>query len=269
MDLNDRSDLKSLVENELQSLGYRKSDIKMSRGTSIGDNYLAVITLIDINTSNKEGKPLKLHWIAKSAHQNKQFREHVRIDLVFSREIYIYTEVLPAFEQLQLKNALSQPFKCYPHFITSSMEHMHETVVMENLKANGFIMRNRTEPLDYFHTKYVLTNYAKFHALSFALRDQDPGKFEEIADGLKSNFFDGSNREAMQTTMSSNCARAAKGFGEKDEEELKLLRYLEEHAYDVLLYTCNGDEAREHGVVLHGDSWINNMLFKYDVSYLI
>lgn len=268
MELNDKNSyLRSLVERELKSLGYRSNTIKMSRGTSVGDNYLAVITLVDINANTPEGEPIKLHWIAKSAHQNKQFREHVKLYFVYSREIYIYTEVLPAFEQLQKRNTISQPFKDYPRFITSSMEEMHETVVMENLKAKGYIMKSRREPLDYTHIKYVITHYAKFHALSFALRDQHPEKFEEIAKNTQTNFFDGTNRESMQEAMSTTCTRAIKCFTDDNEKELKLLRYLEEYSYDVLEYSCKGSKAGKYGVIIHGDSWINNMLFRYEVRF--
>lgn len=268
MEMNETSEyLKSLVEKELKSRGYQDSTIKMSRGTSVGDNYLAVITLIDINTETADGKPVKLHWIAKTAHQNKLFREHVKIYFVYSREILMYTMVLPTFDELQKKNPPSEPFKHYPRFITSSMEEMNETVIMENLKAKGYVMKNRREPLDYAHTRYVLTHYAKFHALSFALRDQDPKKFKEIEDSLQGHFFNGSNREAMQTSLAATCVRAFKCFTEENSEELKLLRYLEENAYDVLEYSCGGSSVGKEAVVIHGDSWINNMLFKYEVSH--
>lgn len=268
MELNDaNSHLRRMVEEELKSLGYRNNIIKMSRGTSVGDNYLAVITLVDINANTPEGEPTKLHWIAKCAHQNKQFRQNIKVYAVYSREIYMYTEVLPAFEQLQKINAVSEPFKEYPHFITSTMEEMHETIIMENLKAKGYIMKNRREPLDYTHTKYVITHYAKYHALSFALRDQHPEKFEEIAKITQTSFFDDSSREAMEVTMNSTCTRAIKAFTEDDQKELELLRYLEKYCYDVLEYSCRGSEAGQHGVIIHGDSWINNMLFRYEVRF--
>lgn len=265
MELNDH--LKALVEKELQLLGYRNNSIKMSRGTSVGDNYLAVITLIDINAIDAECKPAKLHWIAKTAHQSKQFREYVKLEFVYNREVYMYREILPTFEKLQKKTiAEPQLFKSYPRFITSSLEEFHETVIMENLKAKGYIMKNRREPLDYNHTKYVITHYAKFHALSYALREQDPEKFEKIAKNIESHFFDDYNKESMQTTFASICGRAFKAFTEDDEKELALLRHLEEHAYEVLTFSCKGSEAGKYAVFLHGDSWINNMLFKYDVS---
>lgn len=261
-------DLQSLVEKELKVRNYNNSNIKLSRGTVNGDNYLAVITLIDINTSTAEGKPAKLHWIAKSAYKNKQFRENINVSFIFSQEIYVYTQILPAFEYLQRKRNLAQIFKPYPQFLASSLQNMCETVIMENLKAHRYVMKSRREPLDYNHTKFVITHYAKFHALSFALRDQYPEKFQELAGNMKSNFFSEANTDEMQTAMAATCTRALKCFTEDNKKELKLLNYLEKHAYDVITYSSNGDVAGNHAVFIHGDSWINNMLFKYEVSIL-
>lgn len=255
-----------LIEKELKLRGYKNNDIKMTKGTTTGDNYLSIIALIDINSSTAEGKPEILHWIAKCAHQNKQFREQIKVDFVFSREVYIYTKVFPTFEDLQRQRGLSQLFKPYPKFITSSLENMNETVVMENLKANGYLMKNRREPLDYVHTKYVLTNYAKFHALSIALKDQNFEKFQELTENLKNNFFDDKCMEAMQPTLAATFTRALKCFTEDNEKELKLLRYLEKNACDVLTYSCNRDVVGNCEVIIHGDSWNNNILFKYEVS---
>lgn len=269
MELNRISDnLQNLIEYQLHSLGYGGCNIKISKGTTTGDNYLSVIALLDINADTAEGKPVKLYWIAKCAHQNKQFREHVRVNFLFNREVYMYTQILPTFDNLQKEKGLSQLFQPYPQFITFSLQDMCETVIMENMKAAGYIMKNRREPLDYVHTKCVFTHYAKFHALSFALQDQNPGKFQEFAKNMKSNFFDESNKEAMQLSLAATFTRAFKCYTEDNKEELKLLRYLQEHAYDVLTYSCSSDVVGNCEIFIHGDSWINNMLFKYEVSFL-
>lgn len=269
MELNGISDnLQNLIEKQLQLLGYGSCNIKMSKGTTTGDNYLSVIALIDIHTKTAEGESVKLHWIAKSAHQNKQFREHVKVNFLFTREIYVYSQILPSFEHLQKQKGLAQLFQPYPHFITFSLEDMCETVIMENLKAAGYIMKNRREPLDYIHTKYVFTHYANFHALSFALHNQNPEKFQALAENMKSNFFDKSSKKAMQESLAATFTRAFKCYTEDNKEELELLRYLEEHAYDVLTHSCNIDVPGNSEVFIHGDSWINNMLFNYEVSSL-
>jgi hypothetical protein len=47
---------------------------------------------------------------------------------------------------------------------------------------------NRTEGLDFDHCAAVMQTLGRFHALSFAMKDQDPEGFKTIATCLKVCF---------------------------------------------------------------------------------
>ena len=47
-------------------------------------------------------------------------------------------------------------------------------------------MKKKSWKLDWKHTRVLLQNLAKLHAISYAIRDKSPGLFQEIAHSLQS-----------------------------------------------------------------------------------
>lgn len=129
--------LRQTIEQKLDEMGITNATINLTPGSTIGDNYLAVITLATIKGSNKKGKNITLNWIAKSCIQNKLFREALNIRSAYEREIFMYSKVFPALEAFQRKAAVFEPFDNYPKYIEYSMKMSYELLIMENLKCSG------------------------------------------------------------------------------------------------------------------------------------
>lgn len=262
--------LQQLVEKQLNILNVVNYDIKMSPGSAKGDNYLAVVTQIRINGTNKEGENVKLHWVAKSASQMEEFRDAVNIGLVYSREIYMYSKVFPEFEALQRESNVIKPFKSYPVFVTSSTKKLYETIIMKNLKKMGFQGRDRQIPLDYDHTLLVMREYGKFHALSFALRDQKPELFKKLAEGATERIWNESSDEKTKVYFRDTCNCVIESLDPVTEKaEYDTACGLKKHCFKRFCEAMNGEAAGKYGVIGHGDTWITNMLFKYEVNTLL
>lgn len=52
---------------------------------------------------------------------------------------------------------------------------------MEDLSPAGYVTADRTKGLDFDHCIAVLQTLGRFHALSFAMKDQDPEGFKTVA----------------------------------------------------------------------------------------
>jgi hypothetical protein len=61
----------------------------------------------------------------------------------------------------------------------------NDFIVLEDLSPAGYVTANRSECLDFDHCVAVLQTLGRFHALSFAMRDQDPEGFETLASCVK------------------------------------------------------------------------------------
>lgn len=57
--------------------------------------------------------------------------------------------------------------------------------MLEDLSPAGYVTADRAKGLDFDHCIAVLQTLGRFHALSFAMKDQDPEGFETVANCVK------------------------------------------------------------------------------------
>src|SRR5699024_9939662 len=136
-------------------------------------------------------------------------------------------------------------------------------LVMENLTSRNYSLWEKKEPLTRNHLRLVIKEYAKFHAISVAMIDQCPEKYDFVIDPLK-NLINNLSRNHGNAVI----AKFAEAIGEvadllegdlDDKIVLKWRqfgKYMENEfvkivmAYDGLM------------VVNHGDCWNNNFMFQ-------
>lgn len=131
-------------------------------------------------------------------------------------------------------------------------------------------IRDRKEPLNYEHCVLVMKQYGKLHALSLALRHQNPEEFQKLASHLQSNLMAGIAKEHMQPSYDMRCDKIMEHLDpEKYSMELEKIKKLKPRCFDIMSNKINSSTNDRHAVIIHGDSWINNMLFRYDVSIIV
>lgn len=108
------------------------------------------------------------------------------------------------------------------------------------------------------HILLVIKTVAKFHAVSFALKDQKPDKFAEFVSNLDEVMFTRGKHSQFAGFVNQAENLAVDCItGEDDIHLVKALLHLyETNQYDLIAELV---EAEPHSVILHGDMWPNNM----------
>lgn len=263
-DVNQNAD-----EDQLQTLHYLTKqllkDISLSNatytievGSTKGDGYLSRIYRIKITT--KEGR--EKYYIAKIAHTDPEIRKLMTIRVFFEAEIHFYDDVFPIFREFQqTRNVLKfdHVAKCYlTHLIDQQ-----ETLIFDDLKQRGFDMWNRKLPMPKGHIVEVLRLYGKYHAISFALRDQEPQVFQKLAEGTVDGFKICARNytQKIKDSFLEHLMCHQKYLEEKaPEKAANNYKQIAENWEEII----EGVEDKEgqQSVFIHGDSWCNNVMFK-------
>lgn len=264
------NDVKNLLKNLLEENEIKDFEIHIKPGSIKGDNYLGIIAKVVVTGKDSRNNDVTLDYIIKSAPRSEGFRTNAPIRMAYEREIYMYTNILPEFMRFQEERKVKNPFKSFAKCLKTSFEDKDEALIMEDMKQYGFFMQNRRLPLSYEHVSLVLKELAKFHAFSFALRDQKPDLFKMYEEKLEKNFIDEMDKEMFDQHSDMIYGKARDSLDPtKDAEALerynKYCLVIKDEMYNLLSPAAAGDYA----VIRHGDTWTNNFLFAYEVSFLI
>lgn len=185
------------------------------------------------------------------------------VQIQFDREIYVYENVIPALEEFQkLRLTQSEIFQNYPKCIFTSEELCSEFIIMTDLTSKGYTNSDRPTPLGFKKCALVFESIAKFHAISFALKDQNLTKFDELTSKLIENVFTSPVNEFFETFLKNKVDNAITTLNDDDAFiKEKLLTFKDVYAQSMVDCIQN----KEDSVICHGDCWISNLMFKEKV----
>ncbi|KAJ8957795.1 hypothetical protein NQ314_006470 [Rhamnusium bicolor] len=149
--------------------------------------------------------------------------------------------------------------KCYKTLISDNME----VLVLDNLKKCGYELYDRKKSFNVHHLKAILKEYGKFHALSFALRNQRLEVFN-ILTTFETDVFKGFlEADMIKRSLRKAVINALNILKERRDLNLmkKFKKLLKKDTADMLLDLVS--EKEPQSVILHGDCWNNNFMFKY------
>lgn len=176
--------LKRIAEKE----GFVDFTTDVGSGSNIGDNFMGELLTAVISGKQKQnyGKEIdtKLNLLCKLAPTSAQRRKEFLADEVFGREAYFYNTVAPAFTRFQQENGLpdEDQFKAFPKCYEAIHDPENEiyAIIMQDLRPEGFAMWPKKEPTPTSYSRLFVRELAKFHAISFAMKDQQPEQFKEF-----------------------------------------------------------------------------------------
>lgn len=261
---------KNIYEILTEQLKTNDFTIEISPGSNIGDNYLGVVYRVKaVVNKNKQrnDKREELSIIVKIPPTNKFRREQFFARHAFLREILTYSEILPIFQKFQLNKdkKLENGFHEYPICYQNSIIEFDESLFFEDLKISGFKMYNRHIEASYLHSKLIMETLGKLHAVSYAIKDQEPellNPYRDMIDMLVSR----QNNEPLSQFFVKITERALETLDPEEDKELliKLRKFLCRPYLEILGDFLDGNRSEPLSVITHGDCWINNILFKLD-----
>lgn len=257
-----------------KSEGLSNYEIVSKAGSNHGDNFLGVMTSVTlIGTKGQNGKSQngELHLIIKAPPANETRKKNFQTDLVFNREVFIYSKVLPAFMRFQQEKGLDEidQFRSFPKVYACEEDPENDTfiLIMEDLRPKHYQMwpKEKAVPID--HQLLVMKELGKLHAISFAMQDQRSNEFEEFK-GMKDTLSEICFNGKLQSFMNRSIQRAADAL--KDPQHKTLMLEFRKSYVDTIVEFLTGPMSKEFAVVNHGDCWNNNFLYQYkdeNVSY--
>lgn len=256
-----KSELISWLEPIALKKNLKKFNITITGSSEKGDGYLGDITFVKVQ--DESGKIYS--FVVKSGKKSIPLRGRFPIRNSFKNEIFVYEQVFPQFVRFQKEKGVKCAFdnfaKCYE---TNLYEDM-EVVVLENLKDAGYFLWDRTVGMNRGHVVEILKNYGKLHAISYALKDQRPELFQNLASHLIDIFLQMSKSfESNGYGMYKDIIKAAKNKGFDDIVEKSII--LDKQMAEI---HKNPDTDNPYSVIIHGDCWTNNFMFKYKVKWKI
>lgn len=145
---------------------------------------------------------------------------------------------------------------------------LDECLLLEDMKIREFRPIDRQkEEVTVHHVRLYLRALAKFHAISFAMKDQQPDKFRQFTSHLGDVFFRRDNAPMRQYFR--ELAEYVSSLFSADEEArlLKKLETLfEKDAMGVYVDSIELEGTEPAAVVSYGDANLNNSLFRYDCN---
>lgn len=181
---------------------------------------------------------------------------------IYGNEIKVYTIIFPAMlRQIdQIGTWKHQPFaaKC----LYSYTDNLTKVLAMEDLQTQGFRLANTDLGLDLSHCLLVVRNIAKFHALSVVLYNKNPEMFKPFM----SNIIEGELKKGIDSFLQRFSRSVAKEVDMWQEGNLNrfsrsIYELAEKGGEEWILATKRNDS--EFNVLIHGDLWANNMMFRY------
>lgn len=268
----------SLLNKVCAQDGFKDFSFSVEAGCKKGDNYLGNVRLIKVK-ENREDK--RKSYVLKCAESDLRVRAQIPVHTFFERESFVYKTLLPTFEAFQQRMALKHPFQSYTKLRACSVGDADEFLLMDNIKEAKFQMLDRKNGMDADHVSHVFKELAKLHSVSL-------GRFFAPSELVRYIKHVLAMKHLLPETYQALICHLQEDVWQKtpeiEQSYLRSARKVLDHALKIVsghekathaLTKCKmeinnifGAAAKESNklVVVHGDPWCNNMMFKYQVG---
>lgn len=261
----------NLLDGIAVSEGFTQYTIETAAGSKHGDGMCGIMTgatIIGDRQIDGQTSTDQLHLLCKVGPESATRRKEFNVEKAFTDEVFAHTKILPLFAAFQQEKGLLEDncFRAYPkcYAAVADVEKCQFAVIMEDLKARDFVMWPKRKHVPKNHVYSMVERLAKFHAISFALRDQRPDEFESLRGPGSSllAFFENCNTAKFMYVAYDRAIKVL-----KDPAHVAIIREVKDRMVDILRECLS--EVNGFSVVGHGDFWINNMLFQYNEGEVI
>jgi hypothetical protein len=250
--------LENVLQKFLKNQKIKVKNLIVKPFGAVGDAYASSMYSIDalIKTDNETLR--KGYYILKMMPLSELACEKLGKESynVQEKEMDIFQKIFPEFKAVL--RTIEEDKNIFPKAI--AVDRIRDALILENLQVKGFIMADRTFGLDMHHMKLALGKLARFHAASMYCMEKNPQMLKNFDVGMFSrktsafhDFFS-SNMDVLIEEVST-----WDGYEIYSEKLKKLKNFMYEKAF-----RCSDNDPSDLKVLIHGDLWVNNLMFKYD-----
>ncbi|XP_078618704.1 uncharacterized protein LOC144886128 [Branchiostoma floridae x Branchiostoma japonicum] len=254
--------------------GVTITEVQVNGKISEGEGFLSDVIAFDAvgtrdGTSQRYSLVAKLTNFAKPWTVMEQWSKDIQIKAE-TTEVNFYLKVVPELLSVAApgteekskngnKDDENRPHgdslflpKCY--FAATDPSSMLSVRVMENLKARGFSIKPKGQPLSREETMLAAGALAQLHGLSHRLEHRSGKPLDENCDGIVSL----SGASAVMDAVTFKCLTNVKDFAAAFPDQTDLVARLEKLRAPII-----GPEDPRIRVICHSECWINNIMFKH------
>lgn len=240
-----------------------------------GRHFCAEVHAVEV-FAKINNEDIKYHLIVKSQPQNEDARKFLQPSHTFEKEVQMYGQVFhdmanfvrrASVISLNCKDSevIDIP-RCYYTRWAGDDDNMKEDlIILENLYPKGFSFAvNQDDGLDRRHSELVIRELAKFHAISYCMKQgQNDFILEQYPylaeDSLYRESTEGFTKRTITPVMASlaELLRNTPEYEEHYEWFVDLARNF--HGIQMEMVRPKNRFA----VICHGDLWLSKILFKY------
>lgn len=234
--------------------------------TQPGENYGSLMLSVDLTVKDEDGKENVINMVAKMCPPNDWIRKMFNTPVTFKKEEGIYKDVsltLKSFaDEYGLAHLTDFIPRCYGSRLSLNpdAEEVDDDAVLllENLKVEGYEVRDRLEGFDLQTSKAIIKTLATFHAVALALKLRKPQVFQEkVRPNLKKmkGFTD------VPEELRIKGENIFMDIIKKYDDLLPHLDDIRKYYRQGELVFQEGTESREpFATIGHSDCWVNNIL---------
>ena len=186
---------------------------KVGAATVAGDNYASSILKIDIEAEKQNGSLENVNYMLKVPVTGEHVHEMTASMETFKKEALFYHDLKDKFENIYQQHGKKVEFGPKGHSFTKPVEV--PTVLMKNLRPEGYKNANRFEGLDLEHTKLVLEKVAQLHAVSATYYAQG----NHMEHSLTQSMYSEKSRPFMEKISKSFFGSMLKCYAEYENNE--------------------------------------------------
>lgn len=246
--------LNNKLGNIIAKEGYRNYHVVNRIITTKGDNYLGELYEIDITGETANGSKetnIFLKIIPKECHLNA-----ISVQAAYQSEMFAYNDLQKIYNDVQ--NEAKVPIDERFRMVNSYDETDEDTIILENIMKKGYRSLHRLDVISLQAAEIAVKQFAKFHSLSFVVRERRPDYFETTIKNIKSPLIFDENWQEMVKILRDNSINYFNEDLKENVEEVftELLNKFPMYLQDKAVVCC----------LCHGDYRPNNLMVKELVS---
>ncbi|XP_058063029.1 uncharacterized protein LOC131212950 [Anopheles bellator] len=224
-----------------------------------GENFASIIYRIRVTFRSQQKFETTRTFVVKGMITDGIAGEKLRQYDVQRKEMDVYQFVVPELKRMM--GAIGDRGRLYPCAI--AVDRSREAIFFKDLSPDGYVMADRTQGMDMVHLKLAVQTMAKMHAGSIKLREQQPTVFEGYTTGMITRQTDAFH--PMFNLIFGALMEEIDRWGPEWQHYYRKLQKMRPNFVEYGLRVFDNDpDADDLCVFVHGDLWVNNLLFKYD-----